>query len=213
MAGASDRPIGMTGARFGRVERRTRPAEPVVEDAAEPVEVASTVAVPVGMTGARFARPPRRRRGSRLPAPEPAPAVAPPRPPVTEADRRPTWIAAEPEHDDLPESDWTVRVRPYVLTGGRTRSQLPLEALITSTPGMPFTHLGGEHRAVVRLCQVSQSVAEVAARLGVPLGVARVLVDDLAASRAVTVHQRSGDSAHRPDLALLERVLAGLHRL
>ncbi|HEY2205198.1 MAG TPA: DUF742 domain-containing protein [Pseudonocardia sp.] len=105
-----------------------------------------------------------------------------------------------------------MRVRPYVLTGGRTRSRLPLplEALITSAPGPP-PHVTGTHLAIVALCRAVQSVAEVSARLGLPLGVARVLVDDLAATRAVTVHRHRRDGV--PDLALMERVLVGLHRL
>ena len=107
-----------------------------------------------------------------------------------------------------------MRVRPYVHTGGRTRtrSRLPLamESLITTSPGFS-ARSHGTHRSVLELCRVTQSVAEVSARIGVPLGVARVLIDDLVAERAVTVHGAlSGDG---PDLALMGRVLAGLHRL
>jgi hypothetical protein len=104
-------------------------------------------------------------------------------------------------------------VRPYVFTRGRTRSQfdLSIEALVTAVPGVPVDHLGGEHQAIVDLCRQAYSVAEIAALLGVPLGVARVLVGDLAAAGAVALH-RTAD-AGGPDLALMERVLAGLRRL
>lgn len=54
-------------------------------------------------------------------------------------------------------------------------------------------------------------MAEIAALRGVPLGVARVLLGDLAALGAVVVH-RTVD-AGGPDLALMERVLSGLRRL
>jgi uncharacterized membrane protein len=54
-------------------------------------------------------------------------------------------------------------------------------------------------------------VAELAAHVGVPLGVARVLVGDLASAGAVAVH--SGPGASGPDLALMERVLSGLRKL
>jgi hypothetical protein len=106
-----------------------------------------------------------------------------------------------------------VRVRPYVHTGGRTRSQtpLPIEALVCATPAASALRLNGTHRSVLELCRVPQSVAEVSARIGVPLAVARVLVDDLLAQRMVTVQRGVDESA--PDLALMKRVLAGLHRL
>lgn len=107
-------------------------------------------------------------------------------------------------------------VRPYALTGGRTRSSdhdFPLETLVMTTPtGLARAEdLGNEQRKIVRLCESAVSVIEVAARLSVPLGVARVLVGDMAADGLVAVHRpRSSD---RPDLQLLERVLGGIRAL
>jgi hypothetical protein len=103
-------------------------------------------------------------------------------------------------------------VRPYVLTGGRTRSKgalLPIEALVsatgTSTAG--GTNLSHEERLITMLCQHwTISVAEVAARIDVPLGVARVLIGDLAHQGLLEV----GDTSDRPDVALLKEVLHGL---
>jgi hypothetical protein len=104
-------------------------------------------------------------------------------------------------------------VRPYVFTRGRTRPQfeLSVEALVSAVPSPHARRLGGEHDAVLDLCREPRSVAEVAALLAVPLGVARVLVGDLAAEGVVAVH-RTAD-AGGPDLALMERVLSGLRRL
>jgi len=48
--------------------------------------------------------------------------------------------------------------------------------------------------------------------LRIPLGVARVLVADMAAEGLVHVYQPQLD-AGKPDLNLLERVLSGLRRL
>jgi hypothetical protein len=56
-------------------------------------------------------------------------------------------------------------------------------------------------------------VAEVAALLSVPLGVARVLLGDMAGLGVVTVHQNASSAGNTPDLALMERVLSGLRRL
>ena len=70
-----------------------------------------------------------------------------------------------------------------------------------------------EHRAVAELCEQTKSVAEVAALLSVPLGVARVVVGDMAGLGVVTVHQTASSAGSAPDLALMERVLSGLRRL
>jgi hypothetical protein len=104
-------------------------------------------------------------------------------------------------------------VRPYVITRGRTRSsfELSIETLVSAAAPAPPAGLTGEHHAVLGLCREPRSVAEVAARAGVPLGVARVLVGDLAAVGAVAVHRGAG--AAGPDLALMERVLSGLRKL
>ena len=108
-------------------------------------------------------------------------------------------------------------VRPYAWTRGRTKSGLDLaiEALVsTSQRGREqMAMLQVEHRAVAELCEQTRSVAEVAALLKLPLGVARVLLGDMAGIGVVTVHQTASSTGNVPDLALMERVLSGLRRL
>jgi hypothetical protein len=70
-----------------------------------------------------------------------------------------------------------------------------------------------EHRSVAQLCEQTRSVAEVAALLSIPLGVARVLLGDMAGMGLVKVHQTASTTGSGPDLALMERVLSGLRRL
>ena len=67
----------------------------------------------------------------------------------------------------------------------------------------------------MELCQYPHSVAEIAALLPVPLGVARVLIGDLAAGRLVQVHVRAAGTTadDRPSVTLLERIRDGLLRL
>jgi hypothetical protein len=104
-------------------------------------------------------------------------------------------------------------VRPYAITGGRTRSQqaYPLEALVlTSAVGQDAGARSPEALAICELCTKSRSIAEIAAHLRVPIGVVRVLVGDLAGDGLVLVHEGSADA---PDNQLLERVLNGLRRL
>jgi hypothetical protein len=107
-------------------------------------------------------------------------------------------------------------VRPYALTGGRTRAKvgdLPIEALIVaSLPARDRVSLRHEARRIVDLCDTPISVAEVSARLHVPLGAARVLVGDLVADGLVEVHRMENGNG-RPDVRLLERVLDGLQAL
>jgi hypothetical protein len=108
-------------------------------------------------------------------------------------------------------------VRPYAWTRGRTKSgfDLAIETLVsTSQRGRDqMGLLQVEHRAVAELCEQTRSVAEVAALISQPLGVARVVLGDMASLGIVTVHQTASSAGNVPDLALMERVLSGLRRL
>ena len=108
------------------------------------------------------------------------------------------------------------RVRPYAMTGGRTRpthDDLEIEALVSTTAMVEQTpKLTVEQRAIAALCHDVLSIAEVSARLHLPLGVVRVLVADMADEHLVMVH-RPAHAGDRPNLALLERMLDGLHSI
>ena len=108
------------------------------------------------------------------------------------------------------------RVRPYAMTGGRTRpvhTDLEIEALVSTTSlGERTPKLTVEQRAIAVLCHDMLSIAEVSAKLRLPLGVVRILVGDMADEHLVMVH-RPAHPGDRPDLALLERVLYGLHSI
>ena len=108
------------------------------------------------------------------------------------------------------------RVVPvYAITQGRTRSggrDLPWETLVvtadkglSSLPSLRFE----QARIVDRCCQ-PMSVAEIAADLGVPLGVASVLVSDLHADGLLVVHRPNVGRSGRPEAEVLERLLRGL---
>ncbi|MFJ9665744.1 DUF742 domain-containing protein [Streptomyces sp. NPDC101219] len=120
------------------------------------------------------------------------------------------------------------RVRPYSLTGGRTRfgHVLLVETFVASTAALEAPEerreltSGGlsavmpESRAIVELCRRMRTVAEIAALLRMPLGVVRVLLSDLADQGRIRVYGTgTGHGTGRPDRALLERVLSGLRRL
>ena len=112
-------------------------------------------------------------------------------------------------------------VRPYAVTRGRTRPRLEiaLEALVETTSRGRAGSQGGTHgreqQYIATLCDGRlQSLAEIAARMQLPLGVARVLIADMAAEGSVSVHEPTSlDGDESVGMELLERVLSGLRRL
>jgi len=100
----------------------------------------------------------------------------------------PGWSTQLPadEEDDLV-------IRPFLLTGGRTRPAqegLAVESLVQAEPGVATETLRFEARRIVEICWQPTSIAELSAALAVPLGVVRVLVSDLVDDRRVTVVRR-----------------------
>lgn len=144
--------------------------------------------------------------------------------------RKKTTRAQEPEPDPyatlpfepvppLPsiESSASI-VRAYAWTGGRTTSEVHLEIeTLVSVNEFSATAVRPEHHEVLALCNAPRSVAEIAALRGLPLGVTKVLLGDMAQHGLIDVHHTASSSGSgndaRPDGALLERVLAGLRRL
>jgi hypothetical protein len=116
--------------------------------------------------------------------------------------------------DGLGHVDRVVPV--YAFTGGRTRAagqELPLEAVVTATGLTPAggASLQMESRAIVEMCARPKSLAEIGAALRVPVGVARVLVGDLANGGYLDVHlPRTADGDGGPGHAILGRLLDGL---
>ena len=76
------------------------------------------------------------------------------------------------------------------MTRGRTAAEVELsvETMILSTPAEATQAVtAAEATAIVELCADAQSIAEISARLGLPLQVVKVLVGDLVAASAVSV--------------------------
>jgi hypothetical protein len=113
-------------------------------------------------------------------------------------------------------------VRPYAVTRGRTRPKLAIaiEALVETTvrgrtAGSRTGGSGQEQQYIANLCDGRlQSLAEIAARMQLPLGVARVIIADMAADGLVAVYEpTSFEDNDAVGTELLERVLSGLRRL
>jgi hypothetical protein len=179
--------LGRTGARFdSRARRNRREAErQAAEDSVVPVQAA-----PVAR---------------RIEAPAPPPDDTP---------TSPLHLAELRNRAEGIES--RVSVRPYVRTRGRTHARVDLrvETLVSiPSPRPPFED--PEHRTISDLCDGPRSVAEVAALMRVPLGVARILIADMADDGTLTVHPTVDGLSEGPgpDRAVMARVLRGLHRL
>jgi hypothetical protein len=121
-----------------------------------------------------------------IPVAQPQSWFEPPVPTGQDADR--SVATGQSETDD---GDGAF-VRPFIVTGGRTRplhDGLRIETLVAASPAALSAPLRFEQRQIVELAQRPVSVAEVAARLGVPLGVARVLIADLFTGNYISLHE------------------------
>ncbi|MCT2541811.1 DUF742 domain-containing protein [Streptomyces sp. NBC_00257] len=106
-------------------------------------------------------------------------------------------------------------VRSYVITGGRglpDAEDLSLVTLVTIAPDrQPPPNPSPEVRAIWELCSGGYlSVAEVAGHLGQPVGVARLLLNDLA-EQGHLMRRKAPPAAQLVDRKILEEVLHGLH--
>ncbi|MGW9480723.1 DUF742 domain-containing protein [Saccharomonospora azurea] len=107
--------------------------------------------------------------------------------------------------------------RLYTITCGRSRAEdadLDLVTLIVSErepePGMQ-----SEHARILMLCANPTAVVEIAADVGLPVSVAKILITDLLNAGDVTARHPSAPRAldQLPDPAFLEKVLVGLRNL
>lgn len=107
-------------------------------------------------------------------------------------------------------------VRPYLLTKGRTRSaQLAggFETLvvITELGRERVGRIGPEHSRLLQRADAPISVAELSARLVLPLGVVQVLAGDLVGGGLLAQHAAAAGTATDPDL--LRRVITAFEKI
>lgn len=119
--------------------------------------------------------------------------------------------------DEAPVTVTSDFVRSYVITGGRrlpTADDLSLHTLVTLAPEREMP-LGAspEVRAIWELCGGGYlSVAEVAAHLSLPVGVARLLLTDLF-EQGHLLRRAAPPRAQSVDRGIIEKVLHGLESL
>lgn len=137
--------------------------------------------------------------------------------PVPNHDNRgPGGDGRYPPGGELPDDDEDYLVRPYTVTRGRTKPvyHLEVEAMVRAAryEARDLMGLSPECQAILDFCRDWRSVAEVSAVLQLPLGVARILIADMATGGLVRIQQLNHDQG-RPNAKLLERVLSGIRRL
>jgi hypothetical protein len=107
-------------------------------------------------------------------------------------------------------------VRPYAITGGRIGSAghgLDLVTLVVALrERMDAADGEPEHQQILRLCREPVSVAEVAARISLPLTVVKVLLADLIELRYLIFRNPLGPTAAQ-DPRLLQAVLDGIREI
>ncbi|HYU86172.1 MAG TPA: DUF742 domain-containing protein [Kribbellaceae bacterium] len=123
---------------------------------------------------------------------------------------------------DTPENAWLDNeagpvVRPYAMTGGRTRprsGEFDLISLVVATRPVSTMDLGlgPEHLAIMDLCRHPISVAEVAAHLDLPVGIVRVLLGDLLDKRLILAREPQ-HVTQLPGEGVFKAVINGLRSL
>ena len=108
--------------------------------------------------------------------------------------------------------------RPYIVTGGRVRPRGTryfdlVDLVVRSARQADISSFSPEWVRILDLCRIPISVAELAAALGLPLGVVRVLLDDLMHEGLIEVMESAPRGGIVTDQRLLSKVLERLRAL
>jgi hypothetical protein len=125
----------------------------------------------------------------------------------------PVKVAETHDHeDDAPGGHY----RPYLLTGGRTgggTAGVGIETVLVRDHSVipRQTSWSGEMAMIIAACESPVAVAEVAARVGLPLGVVQVLTGDLVTAGVLLRSASSMSLAD--DVLFMERLIHGVAAL
>jgi hypothetical protein len=108
--------------------------------------------------------------------------------------------------------------RPYTVTGGRTRPRGTqyfdlVDMIVRSARQADATSFSPERARILDLCRIPVSVAEISAIIGLPIGVVRVLLDDLLYENLIEIMQTAPRGGVVTDQRLLSKVLERLRAL
>ncbi len=114
----------------------------------------------------------------------------------------------------LTRSEAQVGYRPFLVTGGRTESDLGYETLVWVT-GKKFAWPNPRQARILTFAATPAAVAELAARADLPISVTRGIIGDLRAAGVLATEQPRRSFEDMPgsdddDVAFVERIIAGL---
>ena len=123
--------------------------------------------------------------------------------------------ALDPSHEDEQPITGS-SVRAYLITGGRTEAveALGFEVMLSVTPAGRHERktLAFERSRIVELCNLEpKSVAELAAKLRIPITVVQVLAADMVS--VGTLDQHAGQEDLADDVDMLQRLIHGIRSL
>ena len=108
-------------------------------------------------------------------------------------------------------------VRPYAITGGRTRTEgieLDLVTLVVSVqPEIHIRRVDTESARLLRVCEYPLSVAEAASGVRLPLRVVKVLLSDLIRQQFMLHQNGWRPTISMPDFTIMQKVLDGIRAL
>jgi hypothetical protein len=106
-------------------------------------------------------------------------------------------------------------VRPYAVTRGRTRSRHDLNMItLVVTNAHEGTAMEPEYTDIMRICKIPQSIAEISAKVGLPLAVIKILIADLIEGGFLIFRSPpSTINSEPPDMSILQAVLDGIRKL
>jgi hypothetical protein len=107
-------------------------------------------------------------------------------------------------------------VRPYAMTGGRTRSDtigLDLITLVVAMHAAADVDVEPEYARIMSACQQPTSVVEIAAKVDLPLQVVKVLLSDLITQRLIIFRSAAAPASEPPSQHVLQAVLDGIRKL
>ena len=124
--------------------------------------------------------------------------------------------SSAPERAVDPHGPEPAAVRSYAMTNGRSHAAIHLEfeamLQVTTAANDPALNLNFERAAIVRLCRHEiLSVAELSARLRLPIGVIRVVASDLVVDNLLEAFLPSLGVAE--DVDLISRLIEGVRAL
>ena len=107
-------------------------------------------------------------------------------------------------------------VRAYTITGGRTNTDAPklqFESMVALTDkGIAAAAARTfERKKIAALLDQPQSVAEISAKISIPIGVARVLVGDLVVDGILALYDAPTDASQ--DITLVRELIDGIRNL